>query len=319
MNCDIKVTVFCTTYNHEKYIRNALEGFVMQKTNFPFEVLVHDDASTDSTADIIREYEKKYPNIIKPIYQTENQYSKGVKIKKTFLIPIARGEYFAWCEGDDCWLDPLKLQKQVDFLDANPEYSMCSHRVEFRKLRSNGISYIPKIKESRDFSAKEIIRGGALFHITSIMIRSDLYKKKPIVFETGWFGDIQLYIYGAICGKVRVFKDVMSAYNHGVEGSWTLAPEDSERKRNHSEIKIAMFEAVNEYYNYKYNDDFLYAITRERFNIDLKKNDKRLLKRPEYREFLKTYKKSKFLGELKTRLPFLIKIKGLVLKTFKYK
>jgi len=317
MSYDIKVSVFCTAYNHAKYIRNALEGFVMQKTNFAFEVIVHDDASTDGTADIIREYEKKYPNIIKPIYQKENQYSKGIKITKTFLLPKAKGEYFAWCEGDDCWLDPLKLQKQVDFLDANPEYSMCSHRVEFRELSKNRSFYIPKIKKTRDFSADEIIRGGALFHITSIMIRSELNRKKPKVFETGWFGDIQLYIYGAICGKVRVFKDVMSAYNHGVEGSWSLASEDSERKRNHIEKRIAMYEAVNKYYDYKYNEAFLHVITRERFNIDLKNNDKIALKKPEYKEFLKTYRKSKFLGELKTRFPFLAKVKGFIFKISK--
>ena len=117
----IKVSVICLAYNHEKYIRKCLDGFVMQKTNFKFEALVHDDASTDKTAEIIREYEEKYPDIIKPVYQTENQHSKKISIFTTFLAPNARGEYLAWCEGDDCWTDPGKLQKQVDFLDAHPD------------------------------------------------------------------------------------------------------------------------------------------------------------------------------------------------------
>ena len=87
----------------------------MQKTDFPFEILIHDDASTDGTADIIREYEAKYPDIIKPIYQTENQYSKGIKVSQVYQFPRAKGKYIALCEGDDYWTDPYKLQKQVDF------------------------------------------------------------------------------------------------------------------------------------------------------------------------------------------------------------
>jgi len=97
----------------------------MQETNFPIEILIHDDASTDGTADIIREYEQKYPEIIKPIYQTENQYSKGIKISQTFNWSRAKGKYIAICEGDDYWIDPYKLQKQVDFLENNPDYGLC--------------------------------------------------------------------------------------------------------------------------------------------------------------------------------------------------
>ena len=98
---EIMVSIICTAYNHEKYIRDALDGFVSQKTNFKFEILVNDDASTDRTAEIIREYEMKYPDLMRPVYQTENQYSKGVRISHDILIPRARGKYLAYCEGDD--------------------------------------------------------------------------------------------------------------------------------------------------------------------------------------------------------------------------
>lgn len=118
------VSIDCITYNHEAYISQALDGFLMQKTEFPFEILIHDDLSTDRTADIIREYEKKYPMIIKPIYQTVNQFSKGVEISKKFQFPRAQGKYIAICEGDDYWTDPYKLQKQVEILEANPEYGL---------------------------------------------------------------------------------------------------------------------------------------------------------------------------------------------------
>ena len=123
----IIVSIRCTAYNQEKFIRETLEGFIMQKTNFRFEAIVHDDASTDNTADIIREYAEKYPDIIKPIYETENQYSK----KDGSLLRIMNeGKYITMCEGDDYWTDPYKLQKQVDFLEAHPDYVLCSHRYQ---------------------------------------------------------------------------------------------------------------------------------------------------------------------------------------------
>ena len=127
MNDDVVVSVLCTAYNHEKYIRSALDGFVNQKTNFRYEVLINDDASTDHTAAIIAEYEAKYPDIIKPVYQTENQYSKGVFITKSILFPRSKGKYTAICEGDDYWCDENKLQKQVDFLESHEEYAACVH------------------------------------------------------------------------------------------------------------------------------------------------------------------------------------------------
>lgn len=109
------VSITCLTYNHAPYLRQCLDGFVMQKTSFPIEILIYDDASEDGTQDIIREYERKYPDLIKPIYQTENQYSKGVKVEFVYNYPRAKGKYIAFCEGDDYWTDPNKLQKQIDF------------------------------------------------------------------------------------------------------------------------------------------------------------------------------------------------------------
>ena len=119
MNKDTRplmVTIQCLTFNHEPYIRQCLDGFVMQKTNFRFEAVVHDDASTDGTAAIVREYAEKYPDIIKPILETENQYSKGDGILGRIMAENRKGKYIAICEGDDYWIDPLKLQKQVYYM-----------------------------------------------------------------------------------------------------------------------------------------------------------------------------------------------------------
>jgi glycosyltransferase involved in cell wall biosynthesis len=126
------VSIACITYNHEPYLRMCIDGFLLQKTSFPFEILIHDDASTDGSDQIIREYELKYPDLISPIYQIENQYSKGNKrILVKFVFPKCRGKYIALCEGDDYWTDPLKLQKQVDFLEANQEYALVWTDVDF--------------------------------------------------------------------------------------------------------------------------------------------------------------------------------------------
>lgn len=123
------VSICCITYNHAQFIRKCLDGFLMQKTDFPIEILIHDDCSTDGTTEIIREYETKYPDLIFPLYEEENQYQQGKAAEIDFYnYRRARGKYIAYCEGDDYWTDPLKLQKQVDFMEANPEYSVCWHR-----------------------------------------------------------------------------------------------------------------------------------------------------------------------------------------------
>lgn len=126
------VSICCLTYNHAPFIRKCLDGFLMQETSFPVEILIHDDASTDGTVDIIKEYTEKYPDRIFPLFEEENQYSKPHhKHLDLYNYERARGKYIAYCEGDDYWTDPFKLQKQVDFLEANPEYSVCWHRRSF--------------------------------------------------------------------------------------------------------------------------------------------------------------------------------------------
>lgn len=118
------VSIGCITYNHGNYIKDAIEGFLLQRTTFPIEIIIHDDASNDNTPNIIKEYEERYPNLIVAIYQSENQYSKGIKPLLDFVFTKAKGKYLAICEGDDYWSDTYKLQKQVDFLENNSEYGL---------------------------------------------------------------------------------------------------------------------------------------------------------------------------------------------------
>lgn len=125
------VSICCITYNHAAYIEETLRGFLMQRTDFPLEILIHDDASTDGTADIVRDFAARYPRLVRALCQQENQYAKGhTKVNFAFNFPRVRGEFIALCEGDDAWTDPAKLQRQVDFLRTHPECTVCAHLTE---------------------------------------------------------------------------------------------------------------------------------------------------------------------------------------------
>ena len=155
------VSICCLTFNHEAFVRQCLDGFLMQKTDFEIEILIHDDASTDNTQSILREYESKYPDKIFPLYETENKYSNGYKGRMdiVFNYARARGKYIASCEGDDYWTDPQKLQKQVDFMESHPEYSVCFHRCQHLNTYSGDITddhcgrLIPAGQEGIDITA----------------------------------------------------------------------------------------------------------------------------------------------------------------------
>ena len=212
---EVMVSVICLTYNHESYIRQCLDGFVMQKTDFAFEAIVHDDASTDHTAEIIREYEEKYPNIIKPIYQDENQFSKNSPFLETYVLPKLKGKYIALCEGDDYWTDPLKLQKQVEILDSNPNCTLCYHAC--KNIYEDGF-----VGLSRDFgtdvknsySFKDIVYKYS-FQTATVMFRKELIFTDLLrgLFSVGFsFGDNLLYMAAAHYGDVIGLTEEMSVY-----------------------------------------------------------------------------------------------------------
>lgn len=209
------VSIRCLAYNHEKYIRKALEGFVMQKTNFRFEAIVHDDASTDNTASIIREYAEKYPEIIKPILETENQYSKHDGSLSQIVNAACKGKYIALCEGDDYWTDSYKLQKQVDFMESHPDYTMCFHNAT-EHFETGYISDKPfSTITNRDYSGVEIYKKW-IVPTASVLLRKDIFfnqfyqnakSNKDFIY-----GDIVLFLSCAHEGKIRGFSDCMSVY-----------------------------------------------------------------------------------------------------------
>jgi len=214
------VSVSCITYNHEKYIEDAIEGFLIQETSFPFEILIHDDASTDNTANIVREYAEKYPNLIKPIFQTENQYSKGGGISSKFNFPRAKGEYVALCEGDDYWTDSLKLQKQVDFLEGNPDYSACVHQSKVIYEYSTKQSHVFR-EGVNDILCLADMLEGRVFHTASVLFRTHIIKKHSLPLNIT-AGDRALNFLLVSYGSIRFLPDTMCVYrkNEGGISSW---------------------------------------------------------------------------------------------------
>ena len=206
------VSIKCLAYNHEKFIAQAMDGFLMQETDFPFEVIVHDDASKDKTADILREYEKKFPLIVKPVYQTENQYSKqDGSLTRAANAPL-KGKYIAECEGDDYWIDPHKLQLQVDFLESHPDYAMTFHDAEIKnELGENSTESVYPQLEDRDYSATEI------FEKWTIPTASMVYKREVFDYPIQNIfnilnGDLFHVEKCAHTGKIRCFNKKMSVY-----------------------------------------------------------------------------------------------------------
>lgn len=236
LNSKPLVSISCITFNHVNFIEEALNGFLMQKTNFKFEILIHDDASTDGTEEIIREYERKYPSIIKPLYEETNQWVKGRKGSAVFNFPRAKGKYIALCEGDDYWTDPLKLQKQVDFLEGNPEYGICFHEVKIFNQYKNCLeedTITRNVEETTDVN--ELAKGNYI-HTPSVMLRNDFtipkwFKKSPI-------GDWPLYMLAIKKRKIKKLGDEMAVYRVHDTSIWSSLPQEVRNEKTNISISL---------------------------------------------------------------------------------
>lgn len=297
MQNEIMVSVCCLVYNHEIYIREALDSILMQKTNFSFEVLINDDASTDGTPEILKQYESKYPHIIKPVYQTENQYSQGVSVGR-FNRERAKGKYIAYCEGDDFWTDADKLQKQVDYMEKHPECSLCVHaayRVSPDSKKEK--THVRPNKGNKLFTTEEVIEGGGgLFATNSILYPAEFSQYRPDFCTNSPAGDYPLAIYLALQGTVYYMDEFMSAYRVNVEGSWTNRTFATVESRAELFRKIDnMLDEVNIFTNNKYND----AIIRtKKYNQFICMLDKGMFKEAK-KDFKEIYSKLSVLKKTK--------------------
>lgn len=210
-NDKILVSIRCLVYNHESYLCQCLEGFVMQKTNFRFEAIVHDDASTDGSATIIREYAEKYPDIIKPIYETENQYSKHDGSLGRIMNAACKGKYIAFCEGDDYWIDPLKLQKQVDFLEENLDHGMVYGKAQVYNQIHN--SFEKRIFGKPRTSFEDLMVNGNSIPTLTVMCRRhfiDEYNRN--ITEKWRMDDLPLWLFISYNSRIHFIDDKFGVY-----------------------------------------------------------------------------------------------------------
>lgn len=297
----IKVSVCCLTYNHAKYVRQCLDGFIMQKTNFKFEVLIHDDASTDGTQDIIREYEEKYPDIIKPIYQTENQYSKGKKIIINYIYPIAKGSYIAFCEGDDYWTDEYKLQKQYDIMEKNLDCYLCVHRV--RAIDESGLvtKYcIPRDYELDFFKDNKIIKSDSFidyfckknecpFQTTSYFMRMNMIKgildSPPEFMTVAGVGDVPMLLLSVCYGNIYYIDEIMSNYRTSVPNSWSRRRSDNDEFLKKTIYNSIIYvEKFNEFTNYKYDSSINYYLLKHKYILEILNKNYKAVFNQDYRK-----------------------------------
>lgn len=297
---EILVTVCCICYNQKKTVARMLDSILRQKTTFHFEIVIHDDASTDGTGQIIEQYARKYPNVIVPIIQTVNQYSKG-GLPELNVIPRVRGNYVAFCEGDDYWSDDEKLQRQVEVLEAYPSCTIAVHNV--RKQNSkNGKDlgcfppvYVPEgYLKAEDYVKQELENGQWMFQISSLMIRSGILKQYYAEFDSGFMkkfflvGDFPLIMYALSEGDAYYINRDMSVYSVDSGGFM------SSIKRNKKlalQVNQSYIDGIEQFDRYTHNRFHRYAkksVIRRKFEVLILKRDfKSLLSNPEYEDLLK--------------------------------
>lgn len=215
------VSIRCMVYNHGPYLRQCLDGFVKQQTSFRFEAIVHDDASTDDSASIIREYAEKYPEIIKPLYEEKNLYSVDKHELHRKMDEACIGKYVATCEGDDYWIDPLKLQKQVDFMESHPDCSMCI-TAYYNKYGEELVERRVYNEDVEICSMEDIIRqNGSFFSTASIVYRRECFTEYPEWTKNAPVGDIPMLLVLAARGNVAYINEIMNVYRRNSTNSWS--------------------------------------------------------------------------------------------------
>jgi len=306
---DIMVSVCCITYNQEKYIKDALEGFLKQKVNFKYEIIVHDDASTDNTPKILKEYEEKYPDIIKVLYEKENQYQKGKKVG-ILTYNHAKGKYVAICEGDDYWIDENKLQLQVDYMEKNPECTLSFHNAKIIDMyNGNENLFVPYSKNLKKYLKKDgNYNAGELELLEFIPTASFMFKRENLAKIPEWFekcfvGDWPLKLIMTSFGYAHYIDKVMSVYRKNANGSLTVNNENKEKKSDDGkkyilERKKEIVNWLDEFTNKKYKD--IFDLRRNQYKMEyllIENNSKEIFKKG----YLKNF-------SIKQKIKYLIKI-----------
>lgn len=216
-------SIICITYNHKKYISQCLNSLLSQKTKYSFEIVIHDDNSTDGTKEIIKAYEERFPSIINTIIQTENQYSKGVRILPTLVIPFCRGDFYAICEADDFWSYEYKLEKQIDVMITHPDIILSCHGANIVDAANESTIATHYPTKSNGFisNPKAILGDGGLIPTQSIVVRSIVGQNIPTWWSTAHISDYPLVLTATLHGKIYSFHELWSSYRTNVINSWS--------------------------------------------------------------------------------------------------
>ena len=290
------VSISCCTFNHERFIEDALEGFLIQDTDFPFDILIHDDASTDRTAAIIREYQQQYPNLIKPIYQTENQFSQGKKVAR-LNRNRAEGRYIAFCEGDDYWISAEKLQRQFDVLNQNQDIGMVHTEILYVNNEKLTITppeaYVDLKNRDRDGDIFwDLLMNGNTILTASVMVRKELID----CCSAEWFHyDYWMFSDLARRSKVAFISDKMAAYRMHQGGLMMSNP--SFVKTRYEWVRLDML------HKYLFDNKSAWKISNTAFDYA---ESTLLVSKLIYAFFIKIKKIPKSLVEIILKKPFLI-------------
>ena len=220
----VTVSILCNTFNHEQYIRDAINGFLMQETIYPFEIIIHDDASTDATVSVAKSFADLYPNIVKLVVQKENQYARGARCL-LIAFSYASGKYVALCEGDDYWTDPHKLQIQIDEMIRHPECDISFHPAMC--IDANGMN--PPEEVGKHASATLvmpaetlILNGGGYMPTASMMFKRKTLEDLPHWFYRVPFGDYFIQCLASFNAGALYINSVMSVYRANAPGSLSV-------------------------------------------------------------------------------------------------
>lgn len=249
------VSVWCTTYNHKKYIKECFEGVLSQQVSFPYEIVVFDDASLDGTSDIIRQYCESYPELFHAFIAKKNSYHHMNRAQFDSLLPkkYLRGKYVAICEGDDYWISGKKLQTQVDYLERNPDCILTMHNAIKYNMQT-GVKEQMKIEQpDRKISVEEIImQKDGMWPTASMVGKKEVCVAEADLLDFGiWDWPMQLYAVNK--GDVYYFNQSMSVYRYLVDGSWSVRTYQTFQNRiNYIIGMIKLLCVYNDYTHKKY-------------------------------------------------------------------
>lgn len=306
-----KVSISCITYNQKSYIADAIESFLNQKTDFDFEIIIHDDASTDGTTEIVKRYENLYPDKIIGIYQSENQFSKDININPTYVYPKCRGDYIALCEGDDYWCDEYKLQKQVDYMEKHPECSFCfTNGYIYNTVNKTMRDFLPYGKESRSLvSESRQMDLGENIQLSFIPTASFLFTRKVALQLPEYFkkkcskGDLKTRLFMIGQNKAYYLSDKTVVYRENAIGSvmTSWCGYDKRKMYQHNESIVDMLNHLNEFTNYCYKQELQPLIDEHIKEVLFNAAGLKILQNEQYREVYKAmnyHDKIKFYAKL---------------------